>query len=291
MIYGALEAGGTKMVCAIGTGEGKILDKVSIPTSDPEGTIPKIIEYFADKEISALGVASFGPIDLDKASETYGYITSTPKPGWSGYPLVNTLKTALDVQVGFDTDVNGSLLGEITFGDSKGISDIIYITIGTGIGGGVMSGGNLLHGMMHSELGHMHLAPRPDDSFKGVCPFHGTCFEGMASGPAIEKRWGAPAKELEARSEVWELEAYYIGQALSNLVMVLSPKRIILGGGVMHQKQLFPMIREETKKQLGGYIRTKLLDKMDEYIVPASLNDDQGILGGIKLAVDSASNR
>ncbi len=287
MRLGALEAGGTKMVCAIGNEDGKITDRISIPTRLPEETIKDIIGYFKEAKIDALGVASFGPVDLDKRSETYGYITSTPKEGWSDYPLVNTLKKALSVPVGFDTDVNGSLTGEITYGDSKGISDVIYITIGTGIGGGIMSEGQIVHGMMHPELGHMTLVPEKDDDFKGVCPFHGTCFEGMASGPAIEKRWGKPAKYLSGERKVWELEAYYIGQALANLIMTVSPKRIILGGGVMHQLQLFPLIRDEVTRQLSGYIKAPLLNDMDLYIVPASLNDDQGIMGCIKLAKDA----
>ncbi|MBR1861491.1 MAG: ROK family protein [Lachnospiraceae bacterium] len=282
--YGALEAGGTKMVCAVGYDDGRILEKVSIPTLEPDKTIPEIIGFFRDKNISALGVASFGPVDLDKTSPTYGYITSTPKKGWGNYPLVSALKEALNVPVGFDTDVNGALLGEVTFGSSKGITDAIYITIGTGIGGGVMTNGKLLHGMMHPELGHMLLRPEEDDKFKGVCPFHGNCFEGLASGPAIEKRWGEKAEKLYDRDEVWELEAFYIGQAIANLIMTLSPKRIILGGGVMHQSKLFPLIREAVKKNLNGYIRTPLLEKLDEYIVTASLGDDQGIMGCIKLA-------
>jgi len=288
MYYGALEAGGTKMVCAIGTKEGQIIDQVSIPTLLPDETIPKIIGYFKDKDIMALGVASFGPLDPDPASPTYGYITSTPKPGWSDYDLVGSLSSALNVPIGFDTDVNGSLLGETCYGASKDLSDVIYITVGTGIGGGKLSGGKPVHGMLHPELGHVRMVPHPEDHYKGRCPFHGCCFEGMASGPAIEERWGAKAKDLADRDEVWELEAYYIGQALAGLILTLSPKRIILGGGVMHQEQLFPLIRAEVKKELNGYLRTAQLEAIDDYIVPASLNDDQGIMGCIRLAMTAA---
>ncbi len=287
MIYGALEAGGTKMVCATGTKDGKILDQITLPTLKPEDTIPGIIDYFKDKNIAALGIASFGPVDLNPDSPTYGHITTTPKPGWADYDIVGAFKKALNIPIGFDTDVNGSLLGEVTFGDSKGLSDVIYITIGTGVGGGIMAGGKLLHGMLHPELGHMLLRSHPSDPYPGRCPFHRNCLEGMAAGPAIEDRWGAKGKDLASNDAVWELEAYYIGQALVNLILTLSPKRIILGGGVMNEKQLFKLIREETKKQLGGYIDTPLLHDMDGYIVPASLNDDQGILGCINLAADA----
>ena len=196
MYYGSLEAGGTKMICAVCEENGKIIEQVSIPTLSPEETIPKIIDYFKDKDIVALGVACFGPIDLHKDSKTYGYITSTPKLKWQNYPLIPTLQKALSIPMGFDTDVNGSLLGEISFGSSKGLENAIYITIGTGIGGGVISNGKLLHGMLHPELGHMLLVPHPKDSFAGNCPFHKNCFEGMASGPALEKRYGKKGIEL-----------------------------------------------------------------------------------------------
>ncbi|MBQ6230149.1 MAG: ROK family protein [Eubacterium sp.] len=286
MKYGALEAGGTKMVCAIGNEKGEILEQVSIPTLTPEETIPKIIEYFKDKDIESLGIACFGPICLDKSSKEYGHILNTPKPSWGGYDIVRTFKAALGIPVGFDTDVNGSLLGEVTWGSAKGLSDVIYITIGTGIGGGVLSGGKLVHGMQHPELGHMLLKPAFGDEYKGKCPFHDNCFEGLASGPAINERWGAPAAELTDKEEVWELESEYIAQALTNLILILSPQRIILGGGVMHQKQLFPLIRKKVLEKINGYIVTKELTDIDSYICPASLNDDQGIMGAVKLAVE-----
>ena len=288
MQYGALEAGGTKMVCAIGDENGNILERCSIPTLMPEETISSIIGFFRVKKISALGIASFGPLCLDRSNPKYGYITTTPKPGWMNCDLAGTLGRALNVPVGFDTDVNGSLLGEITYGSSKGLSDVVYITIGTGIGGGVLSNGKLLHGMLHPELGHMLLRKHPDDNFVGRCPFHHNCFEGMASGPAIKDRWGVEGKELSDREDVWRLEAYYIGQAIVNIILTLSPQRIILGGGVMHQLQLMDMIRNEVKTQLGGYLETDELNDLSTYIITASLNDDQGIMGCIKLALMAA---
>ncbi len=286
LLYGALEAGGTKMVCAIGTAEGKILEQVSIPTTTPEETMPKIIGYFKDKNIISLGCACFGPIDLHKDSDIYGSILKTPKLAWRGYNIVNALKEGLGVPVGFDTDVNGSLLGEVTFGSAKGLTDAVYFTVGTGIGAGIMTNGKMLHGMLHPEAGHFMVAVRDDDSYKGKCPIHGTCLEGMAAGPAIEERWGVSAKELADDEKVWDLEAYYLAQACVNCIMFLSPQRIIFGGGVMHQEQLFPLIRQKTLELVNGYIATEELENIDSYIVPASLHDDQGILGCIRLAMD-----
>ncbi|MCR5251339.1 MAG: ROK family protein [Lachnospiraceae bacterium] len=285
MLYGALEAGGTKMVCAVGTEDGKLSGREIIPTTLPEETIPRILDYFRGKEIAALGVASFGPIDPDPASPTYGRITSTPKPGWSDFDLLAPFRESLQVPIGFDTDVNASLLGEICFGDAKGLQDAVYITIGTGIGGGVMSGGKLLHGMLHPELGHMMIRPHPSDRYEGKCPYHHCCLEGMAAGPALGERCGIKGELIPADDPVWALEAYYIGQAIVNLILTLSPRRIILGGGVMHREGLFPMIRSEVRKQLNGYIRTPLLNDLEHYITPASLSDDQGILGCIRLAI------
>ncbi len=290
MLYGALEAGGTKMVCAVGNEKGQILERCYLPTTTPEETMPKIIEFFKrdyGEELSAIGVACFGPVDLNKDSPTYGYITSTPKTSWRNYDIVGEIAKNIPVPIGFDTDVNGSLLGEVTFGAAKGLSDVIYITIGTGIGGGVMSGGKLLHGMLHPELGHMLIEKEPEDDYEGKCPYHKACFEGLAAGPAIEERYGKSGKELAEDNAVWDLESSYIAKALMNLILTLSPKRIILGGGVMHQEQLFPLIRKKVIQYLNGYVETLELKDMEHYIVPASLCDDQGIMGAIKLAMDS----
>lgn len=288
MLFGALEAGGTKMVCAIGDESGKIFDQIHIPTTTPDETMPKIIEYFMDKDIKAIGIACFGPIDLNRESAGYGHILDTPKLPWVGYDIVGAVKKALGIPVGFDTDVNGSLLGEVTWGSAKGLTDALYITIGTGIGGGVLSGGKTVHGMLHPELGHMILAKHPEDDFEGVCPYHGCCFEGLASGPAIEKRWGKPARELVDEPKVWELESYYIAQALSMIILTISPQKIILGGGVMHQIQLFDLIRKKVLDNINGYIKTRELSDIDNYIVPAGLGDDQGIMGAIRLAMIEA---
>lgn len=275
------------MVCAVGTEDGRILEQISIPTSTPEETIPNLIEYFRDKEIAALGVGAFGPVDVDTRSETFGYILDTPKLAWKHKDLIGGLRAALKVPVGLDTDVNGSCLGEVAYGCARGLDSVIYITIGTGVGVGVWVNGGLLHGMLHPEGGHILLARHPEDEKGGICPYHKNCLEGFASGPSIEARWGAKAADLSDRREVWELEGYYIAQALADYILLLSPRKIILGGGVMHQSQLFPFIRKKVKEILGGYILTKELQDMDRYIVPASLKDNQGIMGCIRLGLDA----
>ncbi len=284
MLLGALEAGGTKMVMAIGNESGEILEQCSIPTQTPDITVPKMIEYYNSKGIEALGIGSFGPIDPDKSSKTYGYITSTPKLAWANYNIVGTMKNALKVPVGFDTDVNASALGEATWGSLRGLSSGIYITIGTGVGVGVYVNGSLLHGMLHPEAGHILLSKHPEDTYEGICPYHNNCLEGFAAGPAIEQRWQKKAYDLKDCPEVWELEAYYIAQGLVNFILTLSPHRIVLGGGVMHQEQLFPLIRQKVDELLNGYIKTPQLEDLEHYIVPASLKDNQGILGCIRLA-------
>ena len=288
MILGALEAGGTKMVCAVGDENGNIKEQISIPTIGPDETIPKIIGYFKEKNIEALGIGCFGPLDLKKTSKTYGYITNTPKLAWKNFDMAGTMKRELKVPVGFDTDVNGPLLGEVTWGRAKGKENVVYITIGTGIGMGVLSNGKLLHGMMHPEAGHIKMTRHPDDNFAGQCPTHGNCLEGLACGPAIEERWGKKGVELSGDRRVWELEAYYLAQAIYALILTLSPELIILGGGVMHQEILFDLIRKEVDKINNGYLLTDEMKNLDKYIVPASLNDNQGIMGALKLGLDAS---
>lgn len=284
-LYGGLEAGGTKMVCALGYADGTIEDKISFPTTTPEKSIPRIIEYFKDKEICSLGIGSFGPVDVNPDSESYGNILDSPKLAWQHYPLKKVLEDALCVPIKVDTDVNGSCLGEMTFGCAEGMDNVGYVTIGTGIGAGMAVNGQLVHGMGHPEFGHILVSRIEGDDYKGKCPFHPTCFESLASGPAIEERWGKKAEELSDRPEVWEMEADYIAQGLMAMVLTISPRKIILGGGVMHQQQLFPLIRKKLKEKLAGYIHTRELDEIDDYVVPASLDDEQGIKGAVQLGV------
>ena len=289
MILGALEAGGTKMVCAIGDEKGTIINRCTFPTKTPEDTIPQLITYFKSFPVEALGIGTFGPADLNPDSETYGHITTTPKLAWANYNIRGAFANALQVPVGFDTDVNAAALGEASFGCMQHIQNGIYITIGTGIGVGILAEGKLLHGMLHPEGGHILLERNSSDLSESCCPYHKNCFEGLAAGPAIEKRYGKKAIELKDIPEVWELEADYIAKALVNYILILSPERIVLGGGVMHQEQLFPLIRKKTAEYLNGYIKTKELENLDTYIVPPSLSDNQGILGCLKLAHEAYS--
>lgn len=286
--FGALEAGGTKMVCAIGNEQGQILERISIPTRGPEDTMPEILEFFRGKGVAAIGVGCFGPVDLDRRSPTYGNITSSPKLSWRNFPMVRRFQEALGVPVGFDTDVNAAALGEAVWGCTRSVENSIYITVGTGVGVGVIIGGKPYHGMIHPEGGHIFVDRRPDDPMaKGVCPYHANCVEGLASGPAIERRWGRKPVELADCAAVWDLEAYYIGQAICSYIVMISPERIVLGGGVMHQKQMFPLVRAEVRRQMHGYVQGKGMDKLEEYIVPVSLGDNQGVLGAVKLAMDA----
>ncbi len=291
MRFGALEAGGTKMVCAIGKENGEILERISIPTETPDITMPKLLAYFQEREIKALGIGCFGPVDLHPESKTYGYITTTSKLAWRNYDFLGYFRDHLRVPLGFDTDVNGSMLGEATWGLAKGLDTALYITVGTGVGVGILAGGKLLHGMQHPEGGHILLPRRDDDPYTGKCPYHGTCMEGLAAGPAIEERWGEKVEALSARAEVWDLEAYYLAYAITNYILILSPQKIILGGGVMHQEQLLPMVRKKVTEMLGGYLKTKELSQMESYIVSPSLHDNQGILGALKLGMDAYGDR
>ena len=286
MHIGALEAGGTKMVCAIGDEQGNVYDKVVIPTETPEVTMPRMISYFKNAHVDALGIGCFGPICLDKSDEHYGYITSTPKLAWRSYDIAGVLATSLDVPVGFDTDVNAACLGEVNFGCAQGLTDVVYLTVGTGIGAGIYTGGKLLHGNLHPEAGHILLRRHPADNFEGKCPYHKDCFEGLASGPAMGERYGKSPAEITDPA-AWQIEAYYIAQALTNYILVLAPQKIILGGGVMHKSVLFPLIREAVSSMLSGYLVTRELKDMDNYIVPASLDDEQGIKGWLVLGRDA----
>lgn len=280
-MLGAIEAGGTKFVCAVGDQLGNITDRVSIPTTVPEETMKEVIAFFQKYDIEAMGIGSFGPIDVNLESSTYGYITSTPKTAWKNYPLVQTIKEALSVPIGFNTDVNAAALGEATLGAAKGLDSCLYITIGTGIGAGAIIQGNLLQGLSHPEMGHILVRRHPNDDYQGKCPYHHDCLEGLAAGPAIEERWGEKGFHLAERSEVWELEAYYIAQALMQYILILSPKKIILGGGVMNQEQVFSFIYKHLSKLLNDYVA---MPELSDYIVRPGLGDNAGITGSLLLA-------
>ena len=292
MRIGAIEAGGTKFVCGIGNEHGVIEDRTSFPTEHPERTLGQVIEYFKDKQVEAIGIGSFGPLNIDPASPFYGYVTTTPKPGWANYPFLNTLKERFDVPMGWDTDVNAAAFGEATWGAAKGLDSCLYYTVGTGVGVGVYAEGKLIHGLVHPEGGHVLTRRHPEDEFAGVCPYHGDCLEGMAAGPAIEARWGIKGSEIADDHRAWEIEAFYIAQAVSSAILLLSPKKVILGGGVMHQEQLFPLIRSEVRKNLNGYVQAdEISDRIDTYIVPPGLGDNAGLAGSLALGLKALQHK
>lgn len=289
-LYGGIEAGGTKFVCMVGSGPDDIRAETRFPTTTPVETLGRAVAFFKEHAVSepllAVGVAAFGPLDLDPKSPTYGFITTTPKPGWAHTDIAGILQEALQTPVALDTDVNGAALGEYRWGAAKDIDPFIYLTIGTGIGGGGIFNGAPMHGLVHPEMGHI-LIPhdRQADPFPGLCPFHGDCFEGLAAGPAIQQRWGQPGESLPPDHPAWKLEAAYIGLALANIVMTLSPRRIVLGGGVMQIRALFPMVRRDMVKALNGYVRSPALTQdLESYIAPPGLGNRSGALGAIALA-------
>jgi fructokinase len=288
-LFGGIEAGGTKFVCAVGTGPDDLRAETRFPTTNPEETIGQAIAFFkeqAKKEpLAAIGISSFGPVDPNPNSPTFGYITTTPKPGWAHTDFAGVIGRALGVPVGFDTDVNGAALGEHRWGAAQGLDTFIYLTIGTGLGGGGMVNGKLIHGLIHPEMGHIRPQRHPDDDYPGACPFHGDCLEGMAAGPALEGRWGQRGETLPIDHPAWEIEAHYLAMGLVNFVCTLSPQRIIMGGGVMEQTQLFPLIRQKVQALLNGYMQSpSILEQINEYIVPPGLGKRAGVLGAIALA-------
>jgi len=296
-VFGGIEAGGTKFICAIASSPEDIRDRIAFPTTTPEDTIERAVHFFQRGEekhgrLSAIGIASFGPVDPNPVSETFGFITSTPKPGWSYYNFVDPIRSTFCIPVGFDTDVNGAALGEWLWGAAMELDTFIYMTIGTGIGGGAMVNGELLHGMLHPEMGHIRIPHDFNaDPFPGICPFHGDCLEGMASGPALEKRYGICPENIPTDHPAWELEAHYLALGLVNLICILSPQRILLGGGVMKQAHLFPIIRHKVREYLNEYVHApEILIEIDRYILPPALGDQAGVLGSIALAHQVAPN-
>jgi fructokinase len=288
-VLGAVEGGGTKFVCLLGTGPDHIVDETRFPTTTPDETLGRVIEFFQRPRegirMAALGVACFGPIDLDPASPTYGYVTTTPKPHWPGTDVAGTLRGALGVPVGWETDVNGAALGERRWGTGRDADPLVYITVGTGIGGGALVDGRPVHGLLHPEMGHLRIPAVDGDTFPGICPFHGRCLEGLASGPALQARVGRPAQELPPDDPVWDLTAQYLAYGLLSIIAVLSPRRIIVGGGVAGQAHLFEPMRRHLVRLNNGYIaKPELGDAVDSYVVPPGLGGQAGVMGGLELA-------
>lgn len=295
-LYGGIEAGGTKFVCAVGSGPDDLRDEIRFPTTSPEETIARSIDYFRNRpersKLKSIGIASFGPVDPNRSSKKFGYITSTPKPGWRDTDLAGAVGKALNLPVGFDTDVNGAALAEVKWGAGRGLDSLLYVTIGTGVGGGMAIGGRPMHGLLHPEMGHARLPhDRARDPFKGVCPFHGDCLEGLASGTAIEARWQKRAEALPESHPAWDLESVYLALACNNWICTLSPERIVLGGGVMQNGALFALIRAKTLALLAGYVQHEaILKGIDHYIVPPALGSRAGVLGAIVLAEHALSH-
>jgi fructokinase len=287
-LYAGFEAGGTKCVCAVGTGPEDLRACIQFATTTPSETMARAVAFFEAYRsgLMALGIASFGPLDARPNSASFGYITSTPKPGWTHTDLAGTLGRALSLPVAFDTDVNGAALAEQRWGAAQGLETFLYVTVGTGIGGGAMVNGRLLHGLLHPEMGHIRI-PHDwrADPFPGLCPYHGDCLEGLASGPALEARWGKPADTLPVEHPAWLLEARYLALGLVTFICILMPQRSIIGGGILHQEHLFPRVRYEVQQLLNNYIQgPELHARLDHYIVPPALGDQAGVLGALALA-------
>ena len=289
-LFAGIEAGGTKFVCAIGDANGEIVERKTITTLTPDETLPEVIKFFEDKKVQgtivAAGIGSFGPIDADKNSPTYGHITATPKPGWTDFNIVGAIQTELNMPVGFETDVASAARGEMTWGEGQDLKNSLYITVGTGIGAASMINGEILPGLCFQEMGHILIPQdKKQDDFKGICPYHNNCLEGLASGVAIKERWHVEsALDLPADHPAWELEADYLATALMTYLLTLSPEKIIMGGGVMKQAHLFPKIRTKLVEKLNGYVQNTVLENLDNFIVPPGLSERSGIAGAIALA-------
>lgn len=280
-MLGSIEAGGTKFVCAVGNDELSIEKIVSFPTTTPEETMKQVIDFFKQYKLDAIGVGSFGPIDINSSSKTYGYITNTPKVGWKNFDFVGNLKKEFNIPIAWTTDVNAAAYGEYVAGAAEGLNSCVYYTIGTGVGAGAIFNGKFVEGFSHPEMGHMIVRRHPQDTYEGNCPYHDDCLEGMASGKAIEKRSGIKGHDLNENDNIWKCEAYYIAQAVYNTTLMLSPEKIILGGGVMKQAHLLERIRKEYSSLMQKYVLTP---DLQEYIVTPALGDKAGTTGCLALA-------
>ena len=292
-LFGGIEAGGTKFVCMVGTGPEGVIRETHFPTAQPEETLQQAIAFFEPfarrDELAAIGIGSFGPLDLNPDSPTYGYITTTPKTEWTQFDLRGRVAQALGLPVAFETDVNAAAYGEHAWiAENRSLDPFLYMTVGTGIGVGALVNGRPFHGLVHAEAGHFALPhDRGKDPFPGICPYHGDCLEGLASGPAMRARWGQEAERLPDSHPGWDLEAEYIALGLADLIYAISPRRIVLGGGVAQHGGLHEAVRHKVQRILNGYIHSPLiLDSIGEFIVPPRLGNRSGVLGAIALAAD-----
>jgi fructokinase len=292
-LYGGIEAGGTKFICMVGTGPQDIVAETRIITAGSDETIQQTVNFFRpyaeERLLASIGIATFGPIDLDPQSPTYGYITTTPKPEWNQVDLLGIIRRSLRLPVVFDTDVNAAAFGEQYWSpENRSVDPFLYVTVGTGIGVGVLANGRPIHGLIHTEAGHIAIPHRwESDPFPGVCPYHGDCLEGLASGLSMARRWGLPAETLPHDHPGWDLEADYIALALVNLIYAYSPRRIILGGGVARHPGLHEKVRDRVRQVLNGYIHSPMVkERISEYIIPPTLGNRSGVLGAIAMAID-----
>lgn len=285
-MYGAIEAGGTKFVCAAGNPDFEVVERVSFPTTTPEETMANVFRFFDSFDLKAIGIGSFGPIDIQPKSPTYGYIMNTPKPSWGHFNFLGAVKERYSIPVGWNTDVNIAALGEAEKGAGKGLKNVLYLTVGTGIGGGAVINGQMLEGFGHPEMGHIKVQRYSMDTFEGTCPYHSVCLEGMAAGPSIEARLHKKGYEIEKDHEVWDYLAHYLSQALCNYSLILRPEVIVLGGGVMKSPTLLAKTKERVAALMSGYID---IPPIDHYLVYPELGDDVGIIGGFILANNTLS--
>lgn len=272
----AIEAGGTKFVCAVADNDLNIVERVSIETRKPEETLSEVFAFFDQYPITAMGVGSFGPIDTNPTSKTYGFITSTPKLAWQHFDFLGALKQRYAIPYSWHTDVEMAAYGELKKGAAVNKQSCVYLTVGTGIGGGVVTNGQILNSKYHPEIGHIFMKRHPQDTFTGACPYHHDCLEGLACGPAIEKRWQTSAKVLPIEHIGWEIEAYYLAQCIMNLTLSIAPEIIIIGGGVMHKEHLYPLLRSTYSTLMNDYV---VAGDVNSYIVPPQLGDNAGIVG------------
>jgi len=293
-VFGGVEAGGTKFVCVIGTGPDAIMETRRIDVAGPAESIEAALDFFrravaAGTPLAAIGIGSFGPVELRRSNPRYGFITTTPKPGWSGTDVAGPFAKALGIPVGFDTDVNAAALAEGRWGAARGLASFVYLTLGTGIGGGAVVDGRLLRGLGHPETGHIAVPRRPGDTYEGICPFHGDCFEGLASGPAVGARFGRRAEDLEGADQAAaaELVGFYLAAGVRSITYTLAPERVVVGGGLSGMPGVIDAARAQLRAQLNGY--PGLTEHAEpSFLVPAQLGGRAGPAGTLILAEQAA---
>ena len=288
MLYGVIEAGGTKFVCAVMDEDAKVVESITIPTEEPETTMDSVIEFFQNRAIVSFGIGTFGPVDINPKSLNYGRILNSPKLKWRQYSIFEALSNVFDVPIKIDTDVNAAALGEYMVGAGKDKRSVLYITIGTGVGAGFVLDGTILSGLTHSEMGHILIRPDEKDIYEGKCPSHKNCLEGMIAGPAIEARLGIKGHELGEGHVIWDYVSDYLGQAIMTYSLILSPEVVLIGGGVAQQKHLFPKIRDAFKKHMNGYLEHLFLNRnIENYILYPENGQKAGLIGSYYLAIQA----